>query len=482
MSSKLTNFHQYKKVYFIGIKGVGMTALAIFLKESGISVSGSDIDEVFLTDDILLKHNIHIKEGFKKENVPHKVDLVIVTGAHGGLSNIEAVEAKRKGITTLMHGQALGMVMNNFFGISVSGCHGKTTTSAMIATVLKKAGLDPSYAVGCISIKNLGAGGHRGKGNYFVAEADEYATDPNTDKTPRFFWQDPKILVINNIEFDHPDVYENLNSVTHAFASFAKKVPTDGLIVAGIDNRQVQKLLTDLNPIKHVATFGFSPQADYQVTDLGISNQKTIFKIKYQNLIIGDFILNLPGRHNILNATASFIVSNFLGLQYQKIKEGLKSFSGTKRRFEKIKDLENGISLYDDYAHHPTEIVATLKAAKEWFINRRIIIIFQPHTFSRTKVLFKEFSKAFAQTPNISLITDIFPSAREAVDKSINSAMLTQEILLYKKEAVYLPSKSDVLDYLQSHTKENDVIITMGAGDIYLWHKDIIKKLSDKNG
>lgn len=482
MSKKLNKIlSRYKNIYFVGIKGVGMTALAVLLKEAGVMVSGSDVADIFQTDEILNNYRIQVKLGFKKDNLPSKTDLVIVSGAHGGMTNIEAMEAKKKGLAVMMHGQALGLFMDQFIGISVSGCHGKTTTSAMIATILQHGGLDPSFAIGCAKINPLGPAGHYGKGKYFVAEADEYMTCPVTDKTPRFFWQNPKIAVINNIEFDHPDAYSDIIQVRDAFITFSQKIHQGGLLVAGIDNDQVQILLKELKGRLPVATFGFSPSADYQVKNMRCFNQKIFFNIVYQKLILGEFSLNVPGFHNVLNATASFIVANFLGINLNLIKEGLGSFLGTKRRFERIVQVGNTF-LYDDYAHHPTEIEATLKTAKDFFPGRNIIVIFQPHTYSRTKALFNEFVKAFYKIPNTTIITDIFASARELTDKSISSELLVQEILRYKKEVYYLPKKTDVLKFLAKRIKSQDVIFTIGAGDIYLWHEDIISLLKSKYG
>lgn len=458
-----------------------MTSLAVLLKEGGVKISGSDVADVFQTDEMLKKYKIDVKQGFKKDNIPEKCDLVIVTGAHGGMTNIEAKESQRRGIKTLMHGQALGMFMDKSIGISISGCHGKTTTSALIATVLKNSGHDPSFVIGCPSILPLGPGGHFGDGELFVAEADEYATCPITDNTPRFYWQNPKIAIINNIEFDHPDVYKNLDSIIEAFKNFAQKTPKDGLLIAGIDNLSVQKMIKSLNSFVPKITFGFSPLADYKIEEVRVLNEITTFKIQYKKLSLEEIILKIPGKHNVLNATAAYITANFLGIKSSYIREGLKAFRGTKRRFEKIADI-NGIALYDDYAHHPSEITATLQAAKEWFRQRRIIVIFQPHTFSRTKILLNEFAKSLSFTNNLSIITDIFPSAREKRDNSINAQVLTNEISKYKNQVKYFPKKEDIIEYLAKNVKRNDVIFTIGAGDIYLWHNDIIKLLNQMNG
>lgn len=463
--------NKYKNVYFVGVKGVGMAALAVYLKERGIRVSGSDTQDYFHTEEELKKAGVTIKSGFNADHVPPDTDLVIVTGAHGGMNNVEAQKALNLGIKTMLHGQALATFMNKKTGISVTGSHGKTTTASMIAVMLKENGFDPSYAIGCASITGFGAAGHFGKGDYFVAEGDEYITDPKNDKTPRFLWQNPKIIVINNIEFDHPDAYKSIDDLRSAFNKFVQKLPNDGLLVAGIDDRQTQRLLKELAYEVPITTYGFSPQADYRIENFRISNQRTYFSLSFKGLSLGEFILHIPGRHNVLNASASFVVGNFLGLSPDKIKRGLASFTGTKRRFESI--YEGRISLYDDYAHHPTEIQATLSSARLWFPDRRLVVIFQPHTYSRTKSLLADFARAFTGENIIVAVSDIYPSARESEDKSINSAILVNAIKRYHPSAYYLPTKSDVLEFLSRNLREGDIVFTMGAGDIFLWHKDI---------
>ncbi|MBI3342632.1 UDP-N-acetylmuramate:L-alanyl-gamma-D-glutamyl-meso-diaminopimelate ligase, partial [Candidatus Gottesmanbacteria bacterium] len=219
----MNKLQQSKRIYFVGIKGVAMAALAIWAKESGKLVAGSDVGEEFPTDEELKKAEIPVHEGFDEAHLAaFKPDLVIYTGAHGGRDNLQVQEAIKRGVASVPHGKALGMVMEGKRQISVAGSHGKTTTSAMIATILTEAKLDPSYAIGCGSIKGLGAAGHAGKGEWFVAEADEYVTDPGHDRTPRFLWQKPEVLVVTNIDYDHPDVYQDLSAVQQAFVALQK--------------------------------------------------------------------------------------------------------------------------------------------------------------------------------------------------------------------------------------------------------------------
>lgn len=465
-----------KTAYLIGIKGVGMTSLAVYLKEKGFEVTGSDVLQIFPTDKILQNKGIKIKKGFSPDNIDKNYDVVVVTGAHGGMTNPEALEAQKLRIPVFMHGEYLGKMMNDEFGISVAGCHGKTTTSSIIAFLLQKSGVKPSYCIGTAQINNLGPAGHFGRGKVFVAEADEYMTCPRSDPTPRFFWQKPKILVVTNIEYDHPDEFKDIEDVRRTFLEFINKLPGDVLVVAGADCENVRAILPEIN--KTVITYGFSPRADFGIAHCSFDQGMSFMKVKHKNIILDEYMLLIPGKHNLANALAGIVVAQQLGISREKIKKNLKLFTGSKRRFEKVGQIGN-ILLYDDYAHHPSEIAATLTSARQWYPDRRIIVIFQPHTFSRTKVLFSDFAKVFGYA-DIALICDIYTSAREKNDVSINANMLAVEANKHKKNAFYLKDKKSGIKFLSDIVKSGDLIMTMGAGDIYLWHEEIQKILHEK--
>lgn len=465
-----------KKAYLVGIKGVAMTALAVYLKQAGWQVTGSDVEDVFPTDKILKGANIKIKRGFHPENIKGKFDLVVVTGAHGGMTNPEASWAKKLNLPTFMHGEVLGMLMKEKLGISVAGCHGKTTTSSLIASLLTHAGFDPSYAIGTSEINDLGPAGHYGDGRFFVVEADEYMTCPTTCRKPRFLWQAPKILVITNIEYDHPDAFVDIEEVRSAFLSFTKKLPDDGLIIVCIDNNNVREILPHIE--REVITYGFSPQALYRITNFYFGEGVSFMRIKHKEVDLGEFMLHIPGKHNLLNALSASVVTNQVGVSWDKIREYLKLYTGCKRRFEKIGQFQD-VVLYDDYAHHPSEIVATISSAAEWFPKRRIIVIFQPHTFSRTKALIADFAKAFTQA-DIVIITDIYPSARERCDPTITSQMLIAEANKFKNNAFYKKDLRQVSSFLEKNLSRGDLVMTMGAGDIFSWHNDLIKIIKEK--
>lgn len=459
-----------KNIHFVGIKGVGMAPLAIIAKEAGFKVSGCDIDEEFITDEALKKASITPLVGFSPSHIVN-ADLVITTGAHGGYDNPEVSQAKAKRITVWTQGQAVGEFMEGdifnktFEGVSVAGSHGKTTTTAMIATILKDSRLDPSFLIGTGNVPYLDSIGHFGKGNIFVAEADEYATEPKYDKTPKFLWHNPQIAVITNIELDHPDLFESIDDLSKAFLSFCNKVLESGLIVACIDDEEVRKLIKEVD--RKFITYGFSKNADYIIEKVSIEREKMFFWAGNRQTSLGEFMLNITGEHNALNALAAVVVSLELGLSVQNIKLGLSKFEGTRRRFEYIKDISTGAMLYDDYAHHPTEIFKTLLAFKKTFPDKKILCIFQPHTYSRTKKLFEQFISSFTYADEIILM-DIYSSLREDKDPSVTSEMLKDKLVTRGKKAVYFSNTSDMVKYVvQKEYDSKWIILTMGAGDIY---------------
>jgi len=460
-----------KKAYLIGIKGVAMTALAVYLKQSGWQVTGSDTKEIFSTDRVLAELDIPVKIGFSSQNIKGKFDLIVVTGAHGGMTNPEAIYARKLNFPIYMHGEFLGKLMQGKIGISIAGCHGKTTTSSLTASLLMQAGYDPSYVIGTAGINGLGPAGHSGRGNFIIVEADEYMTCPETCRIPRFLWQTPKILVITNIEYDHPDAFSNIREVKNAFISFTQKVESGGVIIVCVDNNNIREILPQIK--RKIVTYGFSSQADYQVEGYYYNAEVSFFRLRYKGVDLGEYLLKIPGKHNILNAVAASITANQIGVSWDKIRQYLKLYTGCKRRFEKIGQYQD-IALYDDYAHHPTEIRATISAAADWFRGRRIIVIFQPHTYSRTKTLIKDFAKSFVQA-DIAIITDIYPSAREEFDSTITSSMLVSQANKFKNNAFYQRKLPEVLSFMRQNLKRGDLIITMGAGDIFLWHNEIIK-------
>jgi len=427
------NLKQAHHVHFTGIKGVGMTALALCAQDLGIKVTGSDVDEPFVTDAVITRRRIDWRIGFSPSHVLPATSLLVYTAAHQGANNPEVQAAREREIATVSHAQALDQLMQGKIGISVCGVGGKTTTAAMLSHILDRLGARPSFCIGVGDIPSLGAPGrYDQEGRHFVAEADEYTADPTQDFMPRFAYQHPRIIICTNIEFDHPDVYTDLDHTKAVFVDFFNQLPADGLLLINAESAINQSILPRL-------------------------------KVKYQTY---------PGQFNQANATAAIKAAVTLGFDPGKAAAALKDFTGTTRRFEKIADL-NGILVYDDYAHHPREIQATLQAAKAKFPGRKLIAIFQPHTYSRTKALLTEFSHSFAAADQV-IFLPIYASAREISDPAVSS----QTLAAMTPRGVFAANPKDLLQYLKLNLSPPAVIFTLGAGDIYLLHDQIIAAIS----
>lgn len=452
-----------KIIHFIGIKGVAMTGLAIIAKQKGYKVTGSDVDEEFVTDVVLKRNGIAPILNFSSNNLKNKPSLVVVTGAHGGINNPEAKASINMGIRTIMQGQALGEFMNEKIGVAICGCHGKTTTTAIVSTILEFSGLDPSFVVGTADVPALKNPAKNGQGKFFIGEADEYITCPGVDTTPKFMWLNPQTIVMTSIDYDHPDAYKSIDEVKAAYLNFARKLPENGVLIACADDENIKSIIKNVG--NRIITYGISALADLRPVNITFEEEVTYFSVFKNGFDLGRFTLHVPGIHNVLNATAAIACAIDLGVDLEKIRTSLSKFNGTKRRFEKVGE-KNGIRIIDDYAHHPTEIEATIKGAKKWFNGSRITIIFQPHTYSRTKALLDQFSKCFTAADEV-IITDIYSSKREQPDPGINSKILSQAISKNQRNVKYIAKTTDVIKYLGDKLVRGDTVITMGAGDIY---------------
>lgn len=436
-------FIDSSRIYFTGIKGVGMTALALCAQDLGISVSGSDLDEPFVTDAVLHRRGISWQKGFSPSHVLPATSLLVYTAAHQGADNPEVQAARDQRITVLNHAQALGQAMAGKIGISVCGVGGKTTTAAMLSHILDRLGAHPSFCIGVGDIASLdGPGRYDQKGRHFVAEADEYTEDPTQTFKPRFAYQHPQVIICTNIEFDHPDVYTDLEHTKTVFVDFFNQLPGDGLLLISADSPINQSILPRL-------------------------------KINYQTYTPNPRLkLRVPGQFNLANATAAIAAAAYLGFSSDQAATALEDFIGTKRRFEKIADL-NDILVYDDYAHHPREIKATLETACSLYPDHQLIAIFQPHTYSRTRALLADFSLSFATADEV-IFLPIYASARETADPTVSSQKLAQAT----PNSFFAPTPEDLLQYLKINLSPPAVIFTLGAGDIFLLHDQIIATLS----
>lgn len=452
-------------VHFMGIKGVGMAAAAMCVQDLSIPVSGSDVEDDYVTKEILMQRNIVPSVGFTEENIPSKTDLLIYTGAHEGINNPQVKAANKKGIRVISHAEAVGELMQDKFTISICGVGGKTSISAMLANVLDYAGLKPSFLIGVGKVLNLQVPGRMSPGEHFIAEADEYIVSPGFDPTPRFMYHTPQIIVCTNIVYDHPDAYPTIEATKKAFMSFFDKIPDDGLLIVNGNSSIIRELNLSNKPVVYYGTT--SAKNDWWVKESFMGEGKQLVTLANTS---SDFNLTLsvPGEFNAHNALAAYIVSRRLGIDHTTIIEALQLFRGSMRRFEK-KGEKNGVLYFDDYAHHPSQIQATLKAAKKWLPLHKIILVFQPHTYSRTKALMEQFAKSFTHADRV-IITDIYPSAREAVDPEVSGQKLASLAQQYHQDVVYVPY-DNLTDYLSKALKPQDALFTMGAGNIYQIHQ-----------
>jgi UDP-N-acetylmuramate--alanine ligase len=457
-----------KTIHMVGIKGAGMSALAKIFKSYGFVVTGSDVAEEFFTDKILQEQQIQVFSPYAESNLRNP-DLVVAWSACED-SNPEVAKALSLGIPVLRYPEALAMITQGKFTIAVCGTHGKTTTTAFVGLVFAEAGLDPTVILGS-EVKQFGGNSRSGKSEYMVIEACEYKR--------HFLKYDPKVIVLTNIEMDHPDCYKDLSEVKKTFREFIEKLKGHELLIACSDNQNVKDILKFAKC--RVITYGFNPNPShthFQIVDIKEEIGKTSFSLFAPfgfSPKIQKYVLKIPGRHNIQNASAAIVLANFFNLPFEKIKKAVSEFSGAKRRFEKIGEA-GGIIVVDDYAHHPTEIRATLQGARKFYPQSRIWAIFQPHTFSRTKGLFTEFSEAFSDADFV-ILQDIFSSAREKDTGEINSQMLVRAIQKNHPNAFYMPDASRIIDLLGKKAREGDVVITLGAGDVYKIGQRILKEI-----
>ena len=450
---------QAENIFFLGIKGVAMANLAVILKKMGKNVYGCDTEEEFITDKLLQNNKIDWMIGFDPDKLPKKTEIIVYSAAHGGTNNPLVVEAKQRKIKIISQAQLMGELMNQFENkIAICGCHGKTTTSSLLVYALNKLNQKPSYLVGVPFFTDYQGGDFQDK-KYFVVEADEYGVNPPLDKTPKFHFLNPDYIIATNIDFDHPDVYKDIAETKKAFSKFFNNKK----LIVDIDDPNLSG--------KNNISYGFSDKANYQIINEKITEEYSEFEINK----IGKFRIDLFGRHNISNAAAVIVMLLQLGFQSRQIEKAILGFKGAERRFELVYK-KNDTFLFDDYAHHPTEIAATINAAKSRFNKKRIILIFQPHTYSRTSNLLKEFRESLSLA-DIGLILPIFASARENSNQfNISSKDITKD----KKNLFYVQSELQLINQLEQILKEGDVVFTMGAGDVYKLKDELIKIINKK--
>ncbi len=455
----------------IGIKGVGMTMLAQFLASKKVKVVGSDVREKFMTDNVLRKSRIQVIEGFDLGNIPKDADLVIYSTAYSKDTNQEVREVKRDSkLKVLTFAKALSQVFNNFYGIAVCGSHGKTTTTAWLGYIMRQSGLEPNVMVGA-KVDQFQGSSLIGESSYLLIEADEYQ-----NKLQNF---NPKIVVLNNIEYDHHDFFKTREDYISVFAEFIKKIPAKGFLVANYDDPVVREIARECQG--RVIFYSIdNSQADLIAHNIKLGDPKIageagkqFFKVKIRQEKnqgdIGTFSIGLSGRHNIYNSLAVIAICLELNIELKDIRTHLEAFLGTERRMQFLGSF-NKVPIIDDYAHHPTEIQATLTGVKNKFPDKRIITVFHPHTYSRTLALLKEFGQSFSKSDEV-VILDIYGSAREK-QGGVHSQDLVDKIKENSKDKAsfkvsYIPNLAKCEKYLRKNVSEGDLVLLMGAGDVF---------------
>jgi len=437
------NFDQIKNIHFVGIGGIGMSGIAEILRNRGLTVSGCDLKRSAATD-LLGERGIPVALGHDPAHV-HGADLVVVTSAVRG-ENAEVDAARARGIRVMKRKELLGEIVNEKRGVGVAGTHGKTTTSAMIATVLEEAGLDPTVLVGGM-LSNFGGNAKSGRGDVVVVEADEY------DRT--FHELRPEVAVVTNIEADHLEYYGSFEAIEEAFAIFCAGVREGGAVIGCVDDPAVARLLAGVR--QRVVRYGLGDDAELTAVNIKYEHRGSSFEVPG----VGFCKLFVPGEHNVRNALAAIAVARELGVAPHVIANALAKFLGVDRRFQILGDYA-GALIVDDYAHHPTEIRATLDAARRGYPERRIVALFQPHLYSRTRDFAREFGESLAQA-DLAMVAPIY-AAREKPIEGISARMIADAA----GGIEFLDrSNVEIVNELRRLLQPNDIFITMGAGDVH---------------
>jgi UDP-N-acetylmuramate--alanine ligase len=461
--------------FLLGIKGVAMANIAVMLKQQGHNVTGADVAEVFPTDVALIDNNIQF-DVFHVTALPENIDRLVYSAAHGGKHNPLIKQAEEKGILLLHQAELLGEVLTHFnTSIAVAGCHGKTTTSSLLSYALIQLDQKPSYMVGTPSFSGQPGSAFNGK-DYFVIEADEYGLNPPDNTTPKFHYLKPDYAIVTNIDFDHPDVFKNLEQTKQAFRTFMDDVVkknSQQLLVICADDTSLMDTVNDYSKGNYI-TYGLSEKADYQVANMSFHEERTQFELLYEGTSLGMFSTKLAGEKNATNTAGVIAMLIKLGFSADDIRIAISDFSGAKRRFEKIAE-KNGIDIFDDYAHHPHELEAVISGAKAKFPHRKLIVLFQPHTFSRTEMLKEEFVTALSLA-DTSIIIPIFASAREEKSETSITSKDLGELATSKglRNIFGVSSETEAVEILKNHLQPGDVVLFAGAGDIYKLKNDII--------
>jgi len=456
--------HRVRKVHFVGIGGIGMSGIAEVLLNLGYRVTGSDLAESETTHR-LQRLGAEVFLDHRAENL--KEADVVVTSSAVRKENPEVLAAQERLIPVIPRAEMLAELMRMKYGIAVAGTHGKTTTTSMIATVLAHGGLDPTAVIGG-KLNAFGSNAKLGQGDLLVAEADE--------SDGSFLRLTPTIAVVTNIDPEHLDHYRNLEEIKEAFLAFINKVPFYGLAVLCLDHENVQALIPRV--AKRFSTYGLTTQANYRATDISFNGLTTTFRAFEKDRELGLLSIRMPGLHSVYNALATLATALELELDFGVVKEGLGSFSGVQRRFQ-VKGEWGGVMVVDDYGHHPAEIKATLSAAKRGW-GRRTVVIFQPHRYTRTRDLFKDFLTAFNQA-DVLFLTGIYAASEDPLP-GVNVEDLSEGIKGHgHKDVTLVPEKDRIVERLLPRLRPGDMVFTLGAGDVWKVGEALIKRLKERD-
>ena len=447
--------HKVKHIHFVGIGGAGMSGIAEVLANQGFSVGGSDIAESATTAR-LRANGVRVSIGHAEANVAD-AEAVVVSSAVGA-DNPEVAAARARRIPVVPRAQMLAELMRLKYGIAIAGSHGKTTTTSMVATMLDQAGFDPTVVVGG-RVNTLGSNARLGRGDFMVVEADE------SDKS--FLKLSPTIAVVTNIDLEHLDFYRDLEEIRSCFVQFVNKVPFYGSVIICLDDPNIQLIIPRIT--RRIVTYGLRAHAEISAGEVRLSreNFSSLFTVRRESETLGQIRLNVPGEHNVCNALAAVAIGLELEMTFDQIREGLESYNGTERRFQikgMIGEGPDSILLVDDYGHHPTEIRATLAAAKT--SGRRLVVLFQPHRYSRTEALFDEFARSFYDAEAV-LLTDIYAASEEPLP-GVSAERLAREIERYgHRNARYVGGLEEAKIALMQAARPGDLVLTLGAGSVW---------------